>query len=318
MSDLPRIVLGLGILYGALTAGYVARRRKPERRRLSAPLLRFALLYLDCPLIALIFWQVPVEQRQSLWQLPMVGFVLSLLLLPIGLAGARLARLARDEEGAFLCAATLSNIGYTYGGLLCLLFLGVKGVSLSGAYAMYMTPFTFMVMFQVAAAYASSGEAVTARMMMRQFLRDVARWLPILALIVGISLNFLAPRPPVWMKPILVAGVLVGTGAYSFAIGVSVRLGRIREHLRACLAVSAVKFAIAPLLALGLAALFRLDPLQRQVVFIESAMPVAIYAVVLSGLTGLPRDVANSCWIFTTLAALPLVLPIYLVVMRML
>ncbi len=39
-------------------------------------------------------------------------------------------------------------------------------------------------------------------------------------------------------------------------------------------------------------------------------MPAAVYSVVVAGLTGLNRDQANSCWLFTTFAVLPLILPV--------
>jgi hypothetical protein len=112
--------------------------------------------------------------------------------------------------------------------------------------------------------------------------------------------------------------VLCSTGIYSFGIGISVRLGKLRGHLGPCFALAGVKFLVTPLLALGLMSLFHLTILQRQVVFVESAMPMAIWALVLAGLTGLSRDLANSCWMFTTVAALPLIVPLYLAVTRLL
>ena len=280
-------------------------------------MLRFALLYLDSPLMALLIWLLSPAERGGAWQLPVFGFAVSTLLIGVGMAVAKLMGLKRAEQGAFICGSAMSNIGFSYGGLLCLVILGMDGLTLSQVYTMYLTPFTFLIMFQVAAWYASDETAPTLRSMFFQFLRHPARWLPILAMGIGVGLNLLAPRPPEWLKPVAAVWVFCATGLYSLAIGISIRLGKVREHVAPCLALGAVKFVVTPLLALALTALFDLTPLQRQVVFVESAMPMAIYAVVLAGLTGLARDMANSCWLFTTLAALPLVAPIYLIVTRL-
>jgi predicted permease len=310
------IALSMVILYGALAAGYLARRRSPAIADKSPGLIRFNLLFIDSPLVAVIFWMLAPEDRAGTWQLPLIGFILSSLLFGVGLVVARVQGLGRSETGAFLCGSALSNIGSTYGGLVCLVVLGIQGLTLSQAYTIYITPFTFLVMFQVVAGYASKENAAGLRALLPQFIKDVARWLPILMILIGLALNFYAPRPPQWMNPVVTVWVLVMTAGYSFAIGASFQLGKIREHLKPCLALSAVKFIISPALAVGLMMFFHLTPLQKQVIFIESAMPMAIYAVVLTGLTGLSRDLANSCWLFTTIVALPLVLPLSVMVTR--
>ena len=318
MAHPVMIALSLVACYGLLAAGYLARRRRPELLEWSPRCFRFTLLCVDGPLMAVTLWLLSPEARAGAWQLPLVGLVASTLLIGGGLAAARLQGLKRAEEGAFVCGSAMSNIGYSFGGLACLMMFGLDGLTLSQVYTIYLAPFTFLVMFQVAAWYASREAAATVRAMAVRFMKDPARWLPVAAILVGAVLNKFAPRPPEWVRAVVPFWVLCATGVYSFGIGTSVLLGKLRGHVTACLTLSAVKFLISPLLALALASLFHLTVLQRQVVFVESAMPMAIYALVLTGLTGLSRDLANSCWMFTTLIALPLTLPLYFIAARFL
>ncbi len=313
MDQTTRVIISMAILYGALAAGYVARRQRPGLTAVTPKILRFALLFLDTPLMALIFWLMKREQWTGAWKLPLIGFTLSTALLLIGIAVARMMRLKRAEEGAFACGASISNIGFSFGGLLCLMILGVNGATLSQVYTLYLNPFAFMILFQVAAWY--SGQVRPSGLVLG-FFKDPVRSAPVAGMAAGVLMNLYGPPPPACLEAIVTVWVLVATAAYSFGIGGSVFVRKMREQVRPCLALGALKFIVTPLLAMALASLFELTPLQRQVVFIVSMMPMAIFAVVIAGLTNLARDLANSCWLFTTLATLPLVIPIYLVVTR--
>ena len=311
-----RMTLGLGIVYGFLVVGYLARRRWPALGAQSPRMLRVALLVFDVPVIIMVAWLLSPEQREGVMQLPVIGTLLSLALIPMGWICARAIRLPRPEVGAMVCAASMSNLGNTFGGLLCLIILGIQGSALALAYALYFVPFTFLIMFQVAGFFASADATPGWGAMLRTFLGDPARWAPTAAIGVGIVVNVAAPRPPECMDTVATVLILVMTAGYSFAIGVGLRLGAIRQYLKPCFLMCALKFAVTPLVALLLIQCFSLTRMQQQTVFIESMTPVAIYSVVIAGVTGLARDLANSLWLVTTLVALPLVLPLYVIVTR--
>jgi predicted permease len=109
----------------------------------------------------------------------------------------------------------------------------------------------------------------------------------------------------------------LSTAGFSFAIGLGLDFRKSLRYVRHSLWVSMIKFLFNPLLSLFLVWIFgyfRLpEPLPLQVTFIESFMPTAILAVVLSKLFELNDDLANAAWILTTLILVPFIpLIIYL------
>ena len=316
LERILKVILAMAAVYGGLGLGYAARRRRPEISASSAGMLRNVLLWLDVPLIFLTFWALAPKDRDSLWRMPLAGLCLSLAMLPIGWALSRLHRMEPRRAGVMLGASALSNVGLTYGGLLALVFLGVRGVTISQSYTIFYSPFTFVVMFQVAAWFAGRQERQTWREWGMGFLGNPARSWPIAAIGLAILLNLWAPRPPGWIEFVLSAMVYVSTAAYSFAIGASLSITDVRQNLRPCLSLCAAKFILSPLIGLALAWAFAMDDAQRQVMFIQSIMPVAIWSVVVAGLTGLDLKLANAVWIVTTLGALPLVPLIWWVISR--
>ena len=59
MSDIFRIAMAIVVAHGGLTAGYMARRRRPSLEALGPTWMRFVLLYVDTPLTVLVFRLLP-------------------------------------------------------------------------------------------------------------------------------------------------------------------------------------------------------------------------------------------------------------------
>ena len=97
------------------------------------------------------------------------------------------------------------------------------------------------------------------------------------------------------------------------AVGLSVRLGQVRHHLREAISVAAIKFVGIPLVlvtaawALGYGAVEEGLPLKM--IAIMASMPVAFNALIAPTLFGLDEDLSNTCWLFTT-AGMCLVVPV--------
>ena len=105
---------------------------------------------------------------------------------------------------------------------------------------------------------------------------------------------------------------------FLFAIGLSLRLSRLARYTRQSLAVCAIKFIGVPLLITGIAKAVGYGAIDNglplKVVAVLSSMPVAMTALVPPSLFSLDLDLANACWIFSTLA-LVAVLPALLLVL---
>mgnify|MGYP003867628129 CR=1 FL=1 len=117
------------------------------------------------------------------------------------------------------------------------------------------------------------------------------------------------PRPE-FVAPLLDLLIPGSTALFLFAIGLSLSLTSVVRHHRECLALGIVKFVVSPAIMLGLVWLMGLvgetHHTIRQVLFIESATPVAIMALIVPQLFDLDKDQANACWLTTNLAAIGL------------
>jgi predicted permease len=91
------------------------------------------------------------------------------------------------------------------------------------------------------------------------------------------------------------------------------RIRTIQNYLKECVAVSAVKFLIVPIVLTLTAFLLGYGKIENglplKVVMILSSMPVAFTALVPPSLYDLDIDLANSCWLFST-SLLVVILPI--------
>jgi hypothetical protein len=78
----------------------------------------------------------------------------------------------------------------------------------------------------------------------------------------------------------------------------------VRDYLKECIAVSAIKFLIVPTVITSLAFLLGYREMAGghliKVVILLSSMPVAFNALIPPSLYDLDVDLANSCWLFTT------------------
>jgi predicted permease len=95
------------------------------------------------------------------------------------------------------------------------------------------------------------------------------------------------------------------------------RVKTIQDYLRECVAVSAIKFLIVPVILTLTAFLLGYGKIEEglplKVVMILSSMPVAFTALVPPSLYDLDVDLANSCWLFST-SLLVVVLPVLYIV----
>jgi hypothetical protein len=82
----------------------------------------------------------------------------------------------------------------------------------------------------------------------------------------------------------------------------------VRHHLTEGLVISTIKFLLLPLMAAGAGYLLGMgdiqDGLPLKVVILCASMPVAFNALVAASIYDLDLDLANSCWLMTTVALL--------------
>jgi len=90
------------------------------------------------------------------------------------------------------------------------------------------------------------------------------------------------------------------------SIGLSLHLTKIGPHLKKAIALSGVKFFLTPLVVCLAALVFGISPGTFPVLFgtilILSSMPTGFLSLVPPSLYRLDLDLANACWLVTTLS----------------
>jgi malonate transporter len=125
-----------------------------------------------------------------------------------------------------------------------------------------------------------------ARQAQRGFVRELVRNPLILATASGLVANLLGFRLPQWAEP-----TVTRIGAASLALGLmaagaGMQFGTLARAKTLAVSVLAVRHLLLPLVAFGLARLFRLDPVQATVLLAFSAVPTASSCYVLAARMG--------------------------------
>ena len=302
-----KLLLFSGLVYVPLAIGAGVRHRGLLRRDYSKEIMTATWLSLE-PIAAVIsFWSIDLGKVADLAAAPVLGALWMLAMLaPAAFAAGRL-RLNAIQRGNFLLAAMFSNNGITLGAFVCLVLFGIEGQAMSLIFVLAFYPLLLSVGFGIgrrslkraALANGTAPEGAVPPM-------GVMRLVPYAAMAAGLALNVAHVARPAFALDVNRAVVFIDVAIYSFAIGTLFMLSSVRRYLRECLVMSALKFAVSPLIGVALflaaAQAVQLSPLLLNVMIVQCAMPVAIMSVVVSRFCRLDMDLAAGCWVFTTLA----------------
>ena len=317
---MERLLLTLGIIFISLISGYALRHAVEaglfpvrgttldQARRRMQTLAVFVLI----PLSAMLsLWGLP-KPDPRLIALPFLGVAAWTIGGGIALVAARKLNLDRLQTGSLYCCGTFTNIG-AVGGLASLLFLGENSIALVALYRLCEELYYFSISFPIARWFSPLNRET--KLSFRFFRLDPILCVIVCALTLGFALNLTGAPRPEFCGPLASGAMILATTLFLFAIGLSLRLSRLSCFLAPSLAVCAIKFVAVPLVIISLASLMGFGHIEGglplRVVAILSSMPVAMTALVPPTLFHLDVDLANACWIFSTLglvAVLPLLM----------
>ena len=125
-----------------------------------------------------------------------------------------------------------------------------------------------------------------ARHAQRGFVRELVRNPLIIGTAGGLVANLLGFSIPQWLEPTVtrIGAALVALGL--LAAGAGMQLGALERAKTLAVSVLAIRHAILPMVAVGVATLFGLDPLQRTILLAFSALPTASSCYVLAARMG--------------------------------
>lgn len=319
---MDRLLLALVIIFASLLAGYGFRRWLEARFPLfaTAPLtlwrkrLQFLAMVVCLPGAAMLsLWGLP-RPDTSLLALPLLGVCGFALGGGLALGAARLLRLGPAQTGSLFCCGSFGNVG-AVGSLVGVIFLGEGAIALAALYRLCEEMYFFGVVLPVARRY--SPREADIPLPARPW-RSPMPWLVVAALLAGIALNLCGIERPAALGPLASGLTVAVTVFFLFTIGLGLRLSCLYCYIAPCLAMCAIRFVGIPTGVLALAHMLGVggvaNGLALQTVVIVASMPVAMTALIPPSLLDLDLDLANACWIVSTLA-LVAVLPLLLLLL---
>lgn len=292
-----RLILGAGSAIACLFLGKWLRQAGFLNQSRSQQIIRLLVQFIVPVTLWLSLWNIKFSGRNS-WSLPLIGFFMLLAPIPVAWAYARWRRLSRPEKGSFLTCATFSNVGY-FGSFVAFAVFGEEAYALCVFYMTLFNPGFYTLGFWLAARYGDTQPNALANSL------KSLRWLPLYGMMAGLSLHLLRiPRPEIlgqlnqWLIPVMTVGYLTAIGSeLTFRVP-----ARTYPH---CAAMCGIKFLYLPAVAWWVSGIVGLSGLERMVVILEAATPVAVSPLIFPMLFGMDRRLSSALWFSTTMVALP-------------
>jgi len=295
------IFISLVIVLGFLL-GQILKRQLPERVDQIRTLTVFIAMRVTIPLsVMLAIWQLDITSWLFAW-LPIIGTVFLLCGFLIGWLVSKLFKLKDIQHAVVAPAGSFTNMG-AIGSFVVFVYLGESGFALVPLFKLFEEVVYFAFLFPYASKYSS-----LPNLKKRKIWQDPVLQTMFLALLLGTTLNLTGMARPEWFKA--VTSVLIPTGTFSLmiSIGLLFRFKAIFQHWRIALTLTLCKQILLPIIVLGLIIVTGqahfYDGLMLQVAVVLSAMPIAFLVILPAALYKLDQDLANSCWVISSLVFL--------------
>ena len=283
--------------------GSILNSRIPRLSSLAKTIVILNLTIIEPPIVLWSIWGLALRGEMIL--LPLAGLFMVITGFSLGKLMTPLLPEAGDHRKVFVISASLSNHGFTMGGMLGFLLLGEKGLALSAIFITYFVPYTFLFIFFYA-NMSTEGPQLNLRDLFR-FLCNI-RNMPLLAVLIAIGLKLGDIDRPTIIFPIHLL-LAISIALYYFALGINFERSDIRSFSKEQGLLAVIKFILIPLLTVVLIQPFDLSTDIRTVILMQAFMPVAVYAVMTAILFNLNIRLASSLFIGNTIVFLAALLP---------
>ncbi len=315
---MERLIFILGVSFGSLALGYAMQRLVvgasagsfDRLKRISGVMKLVALVGLQPIPIINSFWRLTLGDARLL-ALPLLGALSLVVGGTAAILYIRAFRVPPYQAGSLFTSGMFTNIGI-FGALIGYVLYGPVGFTVVQLFRVFEEVIYYAVGFPLS-QQIGKGALQKFRFNWRLLTDRPLIAVPIGAILLGSALKWIGFAPPQVLAAASGIIVPVMTGGLGFAIGVTLRIARISAYRRQVLMVLSIKYLLIPAIIIPLALAFGLRGLMDGVAFkmvaIISFMPTAFIALVPPALYDFDLDLANSCWLVTTLALL-LVFPL--------
>jgi len=308
-----RLVSMLAVLVVGLVSGYLASSRFGLPEHLAKKIMTIVLVCFNWLIALLVIWPMHLS-RQLIW-LPIVGVVLMLTITTLSTGIFYFLEHNRRSRLTLILAGGLSNTGYTGGAFVCYTLFGMAGLALANIYLLLCLPVFYLVYLPLLKVRELRKEDRSSRLKLN-FLLDF-RMLATPAIIAAIILNLTNVKSPAFIAKFHIIDVLVyiASSLSFFAIGLRVKLSRLKNYINLYFPIAAVKFILTPAAALLIIALLaltgqNLNGLVQKVIIVLSATPSAVLMVTMSNVFDLDGPLASALWVVTMAIFVVIVVPV--------
>jgi len=257
-------MLALGLLFQLL-------RLFPDN---AAEVLNKVVLYVCLPASVLIY-APRLELGPQVLAVAAVPWLLLVATVVLVTGVTRMLKLRPDEHAVLLLCVALGNTSFL-GYPLVRALLGEDALP----YAVIYDQFGAFLILSTFGLYVLARYGGDAKPTAAMIARRIATFPPFLALVLGLTL--MPESPPDWIAGGLQRLADALLPLVVLAIGLSLKLALPRDELKPLAAGLALKLAVMPLLALGIAWAFGMTGVMHDAVVLESAMPPMITAAALA------------------------------------
>ena len=240
----------------------------------AAEVLNRVVLYVCLPASVLVY-APRLEMGREVLAVAAVPWLLLAATVALVSLATRALKLRSDEHAVLLLCVALGNTSFL-GYPLVRALLGEAALP----YAVIYDQFGAFLILSTFGLYVLARYGGDAKPTAALIARRVATFPPFLALVFGLTL--MPEAPPAWIAGGLQRLADALLPLVVLAIGLSLQLKLPRDELKPLAVGLALKLAVMPLIALGLAPLLGLTAVQHDTVVLESAMPPMITAAALA------------------------------------
>ncbi len=313
--DIARLRLAamLAVLVAGLVSGYLANNRLGLPEHYAKKIMTAVLVSFNWLIALLVIWRM--QLTGSLIWLPIVGFVLMLTITVLSTGLFHFLDLDRKSRLTLILAAGLSNMGYTGGAFVCYALFGAEGLALANIYPVFWISTVYLIFFPLLKIHQLRLMDSNAKFSFGQVLDF--RFLVLPAVITAIILNLTGLESPPFIAKFHIIDILVYIASCLsfFAIGLQVKLSRLKNYINLYFPLVVIKFILTPVVALLIIWLLALTgqnltgPVQK-VIIVLAATPSAVLMVTMSNVFDLDGPLASALWIVTMATFAIIVVPV--------
>ena len=293
-------------LIGPLILGYAGR----YQRRVGDEFFNKMILnniFVVCPVVSFLsFWVMPLT-RELFW-MPLLSLLLGFF--PGAAAWWLARRKYRDyrEQGAYVMAASLSNLG-VIGGICVYLVYGERGYGYQQIATLFQYVLMFAFCYPLAQSYERQADGRSGKKVSFWSMMFSKKQIAIVGILLGGALQIAGIPRPEALSGVTPFFIHLGAWTGLIPVGYSLDFGKIRQYWLSLFDLAVLKFAVVPFLLYGLSGFFVESSVMRGSLFILAATPTAINAVVAARLYHLAVDLTVAAFLVTTLLFLVAVYP---------